>query len=121
MLDRSFTGMFAINTSLMICATIYAFVFLAWQTRPEQKSLIKAGVKNPITDFFDWNNIMQTIATLTKKRTNNRRLFLWVLLASMAFYTFQRGTFIIVCRFTICRYVTCLNSNVLNNVTQNVK
>lgn len=28
--------------------------------------------------------------TLTKKRTNNRRMFLWIFLVAMFFYTFQR-------------------------------
>ncbi|XP_052746888.1 proton-coupled folate transporter [Bicyclus anynana] len=88
--NRSFTAMFAINSCLMIIATVYSFLFLNWQTRPEQKSLREAGVKNPIGDFFDFNNIKQTIVTLTKKRPNNRRMFLWFLLISMAFYTFQR-------------------------------
>ncbi|CAH2207704.1 jg20076 [Pararge aegeria aegeria] len=83
--------MFAINSCLMVVSTVYCFVFLEWQTRPEQKSLKEAGVRNPLGDFFDLNNIKQTIGTLTKKRPNNRRLFLWFLLISMAFYTFQRG------------------------------
>lgn len=101
--NRSFTAMFAINTSLMVVATLYALILLDWQTRVEQKSLKQAGVKNPITDFFDVKNIVQTVVTLTKKRTNNRRLFLWLLLISMAFYTFQRGIilFCIVCNLGI--------------------
>ncbi|KAG6461335.1 hypothetical protein O3G_MSEX012560 [Manduca sexta] len=89
-LNRSFTAMFTINTTLMVLATLHALLFLEWQTRPEQKSLKEAGVKNPITDFFDINNIFKTVKTLTKRRSNNRRLFLWFLLMSMAFYTFQR-------------------------------
>ncbi|KAJ0183899.1 hypothetical protein K1T71_000322 [Dendrolimus kikuchii] len=88
--NRSFTAMFAINTALMVIATLSAFLLLEWQTRTEMKSLKQAGLKNPITDFFDVKNIMQTVVTLTKKRSNNRRLFLWFLLISMAFYTFQR-------------------------------
>ncbi|KAM3968441.1 lysosomal proton-coupled steroid conjugate and bile acid symporter SLC46A3 [Aphomia sociella] len=88
--NRSFAAMFAINTSLMLLATLYCLIFLEWQTRPEQKSLREANVKNPIKDFFDLNNIKQTLTTLTKKRLNNRRLYLWFLLISMAFYTFQR-------------------------------
>ncbi|XP_073954643.1 lysosomal proton-coupled steroid conjugate and bile acid symporter SLC46A3 isoform X2 [Choristoneura fumiferana] len=88
--DRSFPIMFAINTSLMTIATVYSFFCLKWQTRPEQKSLREAGVRNPFTDFFDVNNIKQTMLTLTKKRTSYRRLFLWFLLISMALYTFQR-------------------------------
>lgn len=89
--DKSFTTMFAINTCLMIVATLHCLFFLKWQTSPTQKTLREAGVTNPIRDFFDVKNIKQTITTLTKKRRNNRRLFLWFLLISMAFYTFQRG------------------------------
>ncbi|XP_059055159.1 proton-coupled folate transporter isoform X2 [Achroia grisella] len=88
--NRSFAAMFAINTSLMVLATLYCLIFLEWQTRPEQKSLREANVNNVITDFFDFNNIKRTVITLTKKRHNNRRLYLWFLLISMAFYTFQR-------------------------------
>lgn len=92
--DRSFTAMFAINSALMIIATLYTLIFLDWQTRPEQKSLKAAGVTNPITDFFDLKNVTSTLRTLTRKRSQNRRLFLWLLLLSMAFYTFQRGNLI---------------------------
>ncbi|XP_053624035.1 probable peptidoglycan muropeptide transporter SLC46 isoform X2 [Plodia interpunctella] len=88
--NKSFTAMFAINTCLMVLATLHCLIFLEWQTRPEQKSLREANVKNPITDFFDVKNIKQTLVTLTKKRNNNKRIFLWILLVSMAFYTFQR-------------------------------
>ncbi|CAH0716106.1 unnamed protein product, partial [Brenthis ino] len=88
--NRSFTAMFTINSSLMIISTLYCLFFLKWQTRPEQRSLREAGVKNPITDFFDLQNIKQTCLTLTKNRPDKRRLYLWFLLISMAFYTFQR-------------------------------
>ncbi|XP_032527478.1 lysosomal proton-coupled steroid conjugate and bile acid symporter SLC46A3 isoform X2 [Danaus plexippus] len=88
--NKSFTAMFAINSCLMLVATLYCTVFLKWQTRPEQRSLKDDDVTNPVKDFFDLNNIRQTLITLTKKRSNNRRLFLWFLLISMAFYTFQR-------------------------------
>ncbi|KAL0902365.1 hypothetical protein ABMA27_000255 [Loxostege sticticalis] len=88
--NRSFTAMFAINTCLMVLATLHCFFFLKWQTSPAQKTLREAGVKNPLTDFFDVNNIKRTLVTLTKRRCENRRLFLWFLLMSMAFYTFQR-------------------------------
>lgn len=88
--NKSFTMMFAVNTILMVLAFLYSLLFLKWQTRPEQKSLKEAGVTNPIKDFFDLNNIKQTVITLQKKRTSNRRLYLWILLISMALYTFQR-------------------------------
>ncbi|XP_013189337.1 probable peptidoglycan muropeptide transporter SLC46 isoform X2 [Amyelois transitella] len=88
--DRSFTVMFTINTCLMVFATLHCLIFLEWQTKPEQKSLKEANIKNPITDFFDLKNIKQTIVTLTKRRSSNKRVYLWILLISMAFYTFQR-------------------------------
>ncbi|CAH0703604.1 unnamed protein product [Spodoptera exigua] len=99
--NRSFTIMFAINTSLMVLATLYCIIFLKWQTRPEQKSLAEAGVKNPVTDFFDVKNIVQTVSILTQRRPNNRRLFLWFLLISMAFYTFQRDERSVMYLYTI--------------------
>ncbi|XP_049884973.1 proton-coupled folate transporter [Pectinophora gossypiella] len=88
--NKSFTAMFAVNTSLMVLASLHCWLFLDWQTRVEQKSLREAGVRNPVTDFFDLNNIKMTLLTLTKKRPNHKRMFLWFLLISMAFYTFQR-------------------------------
>ncbi|XP_026333444.1 proton-coupled folate transporter, partial [Hyposmocoma kahamanoa] len=88
--NKSFTAMFLINTSLMVVATLCCILFLKWQTRPEQKSLREAGATNPLTDFLDINNMKQTLRTLSKPRANHRRLFLWFLLISMAFYTFQR-------------------------------
>ncbi|CAH2034555.1 unnamed protein product, partial [Iphiclides podalirius] len=88
--NRSFTAMFLINACLMLVATVYCAIALKWQTRPEQKSLREANVRNPIADFFDLRNINRTLVTLSKKRPNNRRLLLWFLLISMAFYTFQR-------------------------------
>lgn len=91
--NRSFTAMFGINSCLMLMATVHCLLFLEWQTRPEQQSLRQAGIRNPITDFFDFDNIKQTLITLTKRRPQNRRMFLWFLLISMAFYTFQRGRF----------------------------
>ncbi|VVD02770.1 unnamed protein product [Leptidea sinapis] len=90
LVDRSFTAMFAINTSLMVLATLYCVLTLKWQSRAEQVSMRDAGVRNPIKDFFDLNNIKQSVTTLTKKRSHNRRMFLWFLLISTAFYTFQR-------------------------------
>ncbi|KAL4717813.1 hypothetical protein ACJJTC_000962 [Scirpophaga incertulas] len=88
--NRSFTAMFAINTCFMVLATLHCLFTLEWQTGPQQKSLSEAGVKNPVVDFFDYNNVRKTIQTLTKWRVGNRRLFLWFLFLSMAFYTFQR-------------------------------
>ncbi|CAG9794753.1 unnamed protein product [Diatraea saccharalis] len=88
--NKSFTAMFAINTCLMILATLHCLIFLEWQTSPTQKSPKDAGVRNSVADFFDLGNIKRTIITLTKRREENRRLFLWFLLISMAFYTFQR-------------------------------
>ncbi|CAF4751667.1 unnamed protein product [Pieris macdunnoughi] len=90
LVDKSFTAMFAINCCLMVLATFHCIFFLKWQTRNEQMSASEAGVTNPIKDFFNINNIKETVITLTKQRPNNRRLFLWFLLVSMAFYTFQR-------------------------------
>ncbi|CAH4038424.1 proton-coupled folate transporter [Pieris brassicae] len=90
LVDRSFTTMFAINSCLMVLATFHCIFFLEWQTRNEQMPVREAGVIDSIKDFFNINNIKETCVTLTKQRPNNRRLFLWFLLVSMAFYTFQR-------------------------------
>lgn len=90
LVNKSFTAMFAINTTLMVIATVYCLFFLKWQSRVGQRSLREDGVRNPIKDFFDVNNIKSSITTLVKKRPSNRRMFLWFLLLSMGLYTFQR-------------------------------
>ncbi|KAJ2954279.1 hypothetical protein O0L34_g2530 [Tuta absoluta] len=102
--NESFTAMFVINTTLMVLATLYTVIFLDWQTRPEQKSLKEAGVKNPLTDFFDLKHISRTIAVLTKKRSNHERTYLWFLLMSMAFYTFQKDERPMMYLYTISQF-----------------
>lgn len=41
-------------------------------------------------DFFDRQHVADTVKTLCKKRSNHRRMFLWLFLVAMFFYTFQR-------------------------------
>lgn len=48
------------------------------------------GCNGVLGDFFDKEHIVDTVNTLTKHRSNHRRMFLWMLLVAMFFYTFQR-------------------------------
>lgn len=48
------------------------------------------GCSGLLGDFFDKKHIVDTVNTLVRQRTNNRRLFLWIFLVAMFFYTFQR-------------------------------
>ncbi len=43
-----------------------------------------------VLDYFDKNHVIASIKTLTKKRENFRRMYLWIFMVTMALYTFQR-------------------------------
>lgn len=84
--------MFVINTALLIQALIYTIVKLEMRTTPEQKPMEKGT--NPVMDFFDKEHVIATVKTFTKPRPERRRLYLWILMLAMAFYTFQRSNFL---------------------------
>ncbi|RZC34752.1 MFS 1 and/or Sugar tr domain containing protein [Asbolus verrucosus] len=86
--NRSYAIMFGINVGLMVLAIIYTFLRLDWRTNNRQKPISEAS--NLFTDFFDYNHVVNTGKTLFKKRRHNRRCYLLILVAMMAFYTFQR-------------------------------
>ncbi|XP_015188482.1 PREDICTED: proton-coupled folate transporter [Polistes dominula] len=78
--------MFTINATLLVIAIIYSFLNLEWQTQQRQE----ISNNNPFTDFFDKKHVEETIKTLTRRRENHGRAYLWILLLAMTFYTFQR-------------------------------
>lgn len=43
-----------------------------------------------VSDFFDKKHVIASVQTLTKKRENYHRLYLWIFMIAMALYTFQR-------------------------------
>ncbi|XP_030751845.1 proton-coupled folate transporter [Sitophilus oryzae] len=86
--NQSYTIMFIINASLLGAAILYSFVRLEWQTAANQKPLME--VKNILTDFFDYNHVVDTVKTLSKRRENKKRRILLMLILMMALYTFQR-------------------------------
>lgn len=43
-----------------------------------------------LSDFFDKKHVQASLRTLTKPREMNRRLYLWIFMFAMLFYTFQR-------------------------------
>lgn len=67
--------------------TIQRFQYL---TSPKQSSINVVGCHGLVSDFFDKNLIVDSIRTLLRKRTNHGRLYLWMLMAAMFFYVFQR-------------------------------
>ncbi|XP_034941213.1 proton-coupled folate transporter [Chelonus insularis] len=85
--NRSYSIMFTINTTLLVTSVIYTLIVLKWRTNSRQEPM--TGV-NIITDFFDKEHILATIKTLTKPRDQFARLHLWLLFTAMTFYTFQR-------------------------------
>nr|CAH7748096.1 unnamed protein product [Callosobruchus chinensis] len=86
--DKSYTIMFIINTVLLAISVLYTLVRLDWQSNEHQRPLSEAS--NKFLDFFDYNHVVATVATITKKRRNNRRVYLYCLIVMMAIYVFQR-------------------------------
>ncbi|CAH1972827.1 unnamed protein product [Acanthoscelides obtectus] len=87
-LNKSYTIMFVINTILMALSVIYTLIRLDWQSNEHQRPLSEA--KNIFLDFFDYNHVVATVKTITKKRRNNRRTYLYCLIIMMSIYVFQR-------------------------------
>ncbi|EDV95782.1 proton-coupled folate transporter [Drosophila grimshawi] len=88
--DMSYANMFAVNASLLFTAIIYTLLVLKWQTTPNQRSLRELGCCGFWGDFFDVQHIKDSFGVLAKRRSGHRRTFLYILLLSMALYTFQR-------------------------------
>lgn len=86
--DKSYTIMFVINTSLMVMAFVYALARLDWQSNPNQRPFSEAPSK--LLDFFDYSHVTNTIITVCKKRPSNRRTYLVMMFIMMGLYTFQR-------------------------------
>ncbi|XP_017786230.1 PREDICTED: proton-coupled folate transporter [Nicrophorus vespilloides] len=86
--NRSYTIMFSINASLLLLSILYTSIFLKWRTNDRQRPLSEAS--NVITDFFDWNHVIETFRTLLKKRPENKRSYLILLILAIGFYSFQR-------------------------------
>lgn len=59
-------------------------------TSPKQKSISEVGCRGLFGDFFDKQHVVDSVNTLISKRPMHRRLYLWILLTAMFFYTFQR-------------------------------
>ncbi|KRF83911.1 uncharacterized protein Dvir_GJ12612, isoform C [Drosophila virilis] len=88
--NQSYADMFAVNAALLLLAIIYTLLVLKWQTTPNQRSLRELGCCGFWGDFFDRQHIKDSLGVLMKPRRGHRRSFLFILLASMALYTFQR-------------------------------
>lgn len=117
--DRSYTIMFILNCSMLVCAIIYTFFCLDWATTPQQRPLklcclnvskktehntSENGVindpveddkkeKDPncLLDFFDKDHLIGSLRTVLKTRPNHGRLYLIIIVISLGLYTFQRG------------------------------
>ncbi|CAG9857347.1 unnamed protein product [Phyllotreta striolata] len=87
-LNKSYTYMFIINSCLMIGAILYSSLRLRWRTNLKQRPLSEAP--NKLRDFFDYNHLVNTVQVMCKRRPNNRRIYLLVLVGMMSLYTFQR-------------------------------
>ncbi|XP_055378625.1 proton-coupled folate transporter-like [Condylostylus longicornis] len=89
-LNKSFSWMFAITAIMILTAILYTFLVLKWQSNPKQRSLKELGCCGIWRDYFDKQHVFDSIKVLTKRRTQSRRLFLILILFSMALYTFVR-------------------------------
>ena len=88
--DKSFTIMFIINASLLFIAILYSIINLNWRTTDRQQSICELRWYQMPLDFFDKRHVVLSLKTFCKKRTLNRRIYLFILMIAMAFYTFQR-------------------------------
>lgn len=59
-------------------------------TNDKQRPITELKCMAIVPDFFDREHVVQTVETMTKKRESHRRVYLWVFLIAMLFYTFQR-------------------------------
>lgn len=87
---KSFTIMFAINASLLLLSIIYSIVRLKSRTTDRQVSILELPWYQMPGDFFDRQHVVTSLKTFFKKRTMNRRIYLYILMVAMSFYTFQR-------------------------------
>ncbi|XP_029726146.1 proton-coupled folate transporter [Aedes albopictus] len=87
---RSFTIMFAINASLLLLSIIYSIIRLKSRTTDRQVSITELHWYRMPGDFFDKQHVVTSLKTFFKKRTMNRRIYLYILMVAMSFYTFQR-------------------------------
>lgn len=108
--NRSYVIMFSINATLLLLAIIYTSVHLKvtyidvliyltyfyrnenyqWKTTPKQRPISEVGICGMLPDFFDKDHVVQSAKTMLRKRSMNRRAYLWMLMVAMLFYTFQR-------------------------------
>lgn len=88
--NKSFTVMFAINASLLFASIVYSSLRLKARTTDRQISIRELPWYLMPVDFFDRNHVVRSLQTFFKKRTMNRRIYLYVLMIAMSFYTFQR-------------------------------
>lgn len=61
-----------------------------WQTTPKQKPLSELPCRKWLPDFFDKKHFTQSLKTLCKRRDNNFRTYVVIMMISMALYAFQR-------------------------------
>lgn len=59
-------------------------------TSPKQRPIGEVGCRGLADDFFDKKHVTDSFRTLSRKRTNHGRVYLWILMAAMFFYVFQR-------------------------------
>lgn len=71
------------------CLILTSF-FSQWQTTEKQKPISEVEKCGFLCDFFDKEHLRASFKTMTKWRPINRRAYLWMLMFSMLFYTFQR-------------------------------
>ncbi|RZF42731.1 hypothetical protein LSTR_LSTR014312 [Laodelphax striatellus] len=89
--DKSYLAMFSIQLALQVTAFVYAC--LTMKRKTNHSVLAKhtgVGSRCLWGGICDWNIVVETWRTLTKKHPNNRRLLFISIICAMGFYTFQR-------------------------------
>ncbi|XP_055636199.1 proton-coupled folate transporter-like [Toxorhynchites rutilus septentrionalis] len=102
--DKSFTIMFTINVVLLLSSIIYSALFLKSHTTDRQVSILELRWYQMPGDLFDRSHIERSLETFSRKRSLNRRTYLYALMAAVSFYNFQRDEKSFMYLYTLLKF-----------------
>ncbi|XP_039276298.1 solute carrier family 46 member 3 isoform X2 [Nilaparvata lugens] len=87
--NRSYLAMFSIQLALQVVAFLYACLTMKCKTNHSTVAE-HSGDSHCFWGVCNWNIVVETWRTLTRKHPNNRRILLIAIICAMGLYTFQR-------------------------------
>ncbi|KAL1116493.1 hypothetical protein AAG570_004965 [Ranatra chinensis] len=87
-LDRSFAAMFTINAALLLASMAYTAVFVKLKTSGDHARWGGGGCR--LRSLFEVGHVVESVKSLLRPRSDNRRMYLLLTLTAMSLYTFQR-------------------------------